>query len=268
MHCRPQCAEDVGVGVVAHGAGEDPADTHIGEVEGAGELTFEGWPAVRDGVAFEKPRRCLNLIGGLTDLDRRPQQRGRLGGRFALDLVAGLGRAQVAVDRRAAHRHQLGTHLGAVAVPAGHQFAVAFQSSQLNGHGSGQVPPALPTRGRPDLLQHLQRIVGILRFALPARPFGDLPARSRRPPGRGRQPAPSIVTRPAGDLHHLIQNLTPVRLRRLHIRPGEPRGDLGTRRHRQPTLHAWRRSPFRGHSYVMHRGRFAGTFRDACRLVG
>jgi hypothetical protein len=25
--------------------------------------------------------------------------------------------------------------------------------------------------------------------------------------------------------------------------------------------------PFRGHSYVMHRGRIAGTFRDACRLV-
>lgn len=26
--------------------------------------------------------------------------------------------------------------------------------------------------------------------------------------------------------------------------------------------------PFRGHSYVMHRGRFAGTFRDACRCLG
>jgi hypothetical protein len=25
--------------------------------------------------------------------------------------------------------------------------------------------------------------------------------------------------------------------------------------------------PFRGHFHVMHRGRFAGTFRDACRFV-
>ena len=73
----------------------------------------------------------------------------------------------------------------------------------------------LPARGqgpRPDQWQidHQglpiccgpQRIAGIFRLALPARPLGDLPARSRRL-GRGRQPAPSIVTRPAGDLHQL-----------------------------------------------------------------
>jgi hypothetical protein len=126
--------------------------------------------------------------------------------------------------------------------------------------------PALPTRGRPDLLQRLQRVVGILRFALPATPFGDLLTRSRWL-GCARQPAPGIVTRPAGDLHHLIQDFRLVRLRRLHIRLGELRGDFGTRRHRQPTSHAWRASPFRGHSYVMHQGRFAGTFRDACRMV-
>ena len=224
--------------VVAYGAREDPADMGIGEVEGTAELPFERWPAVRDGMTFEEPRRCLDLVGCLADLDRRPQQRGGLGGRFALNLVACLGRTQVAVDRRAAHRQQLGAHLGAVAVAAEHQLAVAFQCIQLQSHRSGQIPPALPTRGRPHLLQHLQRVVGILRLALPARPSGDLPARSRRPTGRSLQPAPSIVPRPVGDLHHLIQNLTLVRLRRLQIRLGELRGDLGTRRHRQPTLHA------------------------------
>src|SRR6478752_6263129 len=35
-----------------------------------------------------------------------------------------------------------------------HQFAVAFQSCQLKGHGRGQVPSALSTRRRPDPLQH------------------------------------------------------------------------------------------------------------------
>jgi hypothetical protein len=47
----------------------------------------------------------------------------------------------------------------------------------------------------------------------------------------------------------------------------ELRSDLGSRRHRQPTSHTCRGSPFRGHSYVMHQGRFAGTFRGACRRV-
>ena len=65
MHCRLQCAEDVGVGVVAHAAGEDPAGAHIGQVQRAGELTFERWPAVRDGVAFEEPRDGLDLIGAV-----------------------------------------------------------------------------------------------------------------------------------------------------------------------------------------------------------
>lgn len=95
---------------------------------------FEGRPAVRDGVAFEKPRSCLDLVGCLADRDRRPLQRGSLGGRFPLDLVAGPGRTQVAVDRRATHRQQLGTHRAAVAVLAGHQFVVAFQCIQLQGH--------------------------------------------------------------------------------------------------------------------------------------
>jgi len=52
------------------------------------------------------------------------------------------------------------------------------------------------------------------------------------------------------------------------MRLGVPRGDLGTRRHRQPTLPACRGSPFRGHFYLMHRGRFANTLRDACQALG
>lgn len=67
-------AQDVSVGIVAHGAGEDPADMHIGEVEGAGELTFEGRPAVRDGVALEEPRLRGDLIPSSADLDRITQQ--------------------------------------------------------------------------------------------------------------------------------------------------------------------------------------------------
>ncbi|MBY0441092.1 MAG: hypothetical protein K2Q25_02970 [Mycobacteriaceae bacterium] len=81
------------MGVVPRGAGEDPSGMHVGEVEGAGKLTFKGWLAVRDGVAFEEPRSCLDLVGCLADLDRRPQQWGGLGGRFPLDLVTGLGPA-------------------------------------------------------------------------------------------------------------------------------------------------------------------------------
>ena len=56
------------MGVVAHGAGEDPADMHIGQVQGAGELAFECGPAMSDGVAFEEPRRCLDLVSSLADL--------------------------------------------------------------------------------------------------------------------------------------------------------------------------------------------------------
>ena len=67
MHRRLQGGEDVGVSVVAYGAGPDPADMYIGEIQGAGELTFEGRPAVRDGVTFEKPRRRLDLVGCLAD---------------------------------------------------------------------------------------------------------------------------------------------------------------------------------------------------------
>ena len=44
MHRRLQGGEDVGVSVVAYGAGPDPADMYIGEIQGAGELTFEGRP--------------------------------------------------------------------------------------------------------------------------------------------------------------------------------------------------------------------------------
>jgi len=74
MYRRLQGGEDVGVGVVAHCAGPDPADMHIGEVQGAGELTFEGRPAVRDGIPLEEPRLRGDLIPSSADLDRITQQ--------------------------------------------------------------------------------------------------------------------------------------------------------------------------------------------------
>src|SRR6202011_3827530 len=125
----------------------------------------------------------------------------------------------------------------------------------------------LATGGGPNLLQHFESVVGVLRCSRLARPCRDTAARTRRPLGRCREPASGVVTRPAGHLDHLIQNLPLVLLRSLHIRLGVPGGDLGTRRHRQPTFHASRRSPFRGHSYVRHRGCFAGTFRESSRLL-
>jgi len=68
-------AEDVGVGVVGYGASEDPSDMYIGEVDGPGELPFEGRAAVRDGVTLEEPRLRLDLIASPADLDRITQQR-------------------------------------------------------------------------------------------------------------------------------------------------------------------------------------------------
>ena len=115
----------------------------------------------------------------------------------------------------------------------------------------------------------------ILRSPWLAWPLGAAATRSRRPHRRCGKPAPGIVARPPSHLHHLVEDhlhhlvedLALVLLRGLHIRLGVPGGDLGTRRHRQPTLHASRRSPFRGHSYVRHRGCFAGTFRESSRVL-
>lgn len=81
------------------------------------------------------------------------------------------------------------------------------------------------------------------------------------------KPAPSVIPRPARHRHHLIQDTPIVLLGGLPIRLGEPGRDLGTRRHRQPTFHASRQSPFRGHSYVRHRGCFAGNSRESSRSV-
>ena len=248
------------MGVVAHGAGEDPAGVHIGQIQGPGELAFERRPAVGDGVALEEPWRSFDLIAGFADLDRRAQQRRRFRGRLALDLILSLRRRQVAVDRRRAHRQQFLPHRRAVAIMAEDQLAVAFQSVELDGHRGSQVLPALPTGGGPNLLQHFKRVVGVLRCSRLARPCRDTAARTRRPLGRCREPATSVITRPARHLDHLIQNPAPVLLRSLHIRLGVPGGDLRARRHRQPTFHASRQSPFRGHSYVRHRGCFAGSF--------
>ena len=87
----------------------------------------------------------------------------------------------------------------------------------------------------------------------------------RRALRRAGQPTPGVVPGPAGHGHHLVQYPALRPLVRGLERPGVPRGDLGTRRHRQPTLHALPRSPLRGHSYVRHGERFAGSFRESRR---
>ena len=75
LHARLQGGQDVDVRVVAHRAGENPPGVHAGQVQGPGELALQRRPTVLDGVALEKPRLGFDLVTGLTDLDRGPQQR-------------------------------------------------------------------------------------------------------------------------------------------------------------------------------------------------
>src|SRR5665647_2011183 len=79
--------------------------------------------------------------------------------------------------------------------------------------------------------------------------------------------AARIVTRPTGHRHDLVENLALVLLAGPRIRLRVPGGDLGTRLHRQPISHAPTASPFRGHSYVRHGERFAGSFRESRRRL-
>src|SRR5665811_2250120 len=81
------------------------------------------------------------------------------------------------------------------------------------------------------------------------------------------QTAARIVTRPTGHRHDLVENLALVLLAGPRIRLRIPGGDLGTRLHRQPISHAPTASPFRGHSYVRHGERFAGSFRESRRTL-
>lgn len=70
-----QRGQDVGVGVVAHAGGVAPAGVHAREVERLNELSLHRGATVSHGVAFEEPGLGLNLVAGLTDLDRGTQQR-------------------------------------------------------------------------------------------------------------------------------------------------------------------------------------------------
>ena len=106
------------VGVIAHGPRKHPPEIDISEVEGSGKLTLERRAAARDRVAFEEPGLRLHLITGLADLDRGPQQHRRLRRSNTPDLVGGLRRLQVPVDRRRRHRQQLPAHRGTVTVDA------------------------------------------------------------------------------------------------------------------------------------------------------
>ncbi len=177
LHAGLQGRQDVNVGIVAHRAGENPPGVHTSQVQRPGELAPQARAAVRNGVALEEPRLGLHLIAGLADLDRGSQQRRRFRGRDATDLVGGLRRPQVAVDRRRRHRQQLRPHRGAVPAVAVDQLAVPFQAIQLRAHRCGQVLAALPPGDCPDPLQDLQCVVGVLVRPLLTRPRRDtLPA--------------------------------------------------------------------------------------------
>ena len=228
LHAGLQRAEDVDVSVVAHGAGEHPPGVDVGEVQGAGELALQDRAAVRDSVALEEPRLGLDLVAGPADPDRGPQQRRRLRGRHAPDLVGGLRALQVPVDRRPAHREQLGAHGRAVAVLAEDEFAVTLQAVQLRAHRRRKVLPTLPARRRPDPLQRLHRVVGVLRRPGLARPGRDGPTRAWRAFRGIDQPAAGVVPRPARDPDHLIQDPALVRLAGPRVRLRIPGRDLGS----------------------------------------
>src|SRR5664280_2067057 len=174
---------------------------------------------------------------------------------------------QVTVDRRGRHREQFLPHRHAVPADAVDQLAVPFQAVQLHAHRRREVLAALPARGGPNPLQDLQCVIGELGRPLLAWPRRDRASSPRRALRRAGQPTPGVVPGPAGHGHHLVQYPALRPLVRGPERPGVPRGDLGTRRHRQPTLHALPRSPLRGHSYVRHGERFAGSFRESRRAL-
>ncbi|ORW63391.1 hypothetical protein AWC22_03540 [Mycobacterium riyadhense] len=96
----------------------------------------------------------------------------RISSSNATDLVLGLRRRQIPVDRRRTHPQQLSAHRQAVAVTIKDQLAVALQTVELQPHRRPQILPALPTRGSPHLQQHFERDVGIPARARLTRPFG------------------------------------------------------------------------------------------------
>lgn len=84
----------------------------------------------------------------------------------AYDVSSTATMVLIAADRR---------NVGAVPVDPLDQLLVGFEEIELELHRFGEVLPALPIRGGPDL-QHLDRIVGELRGAGLARPLRDLRA--------------------------------------------------------------------------------------------
>ena len=69
-----ECFPYVGAGVITDRTGEHPSGVHVGQIQGAGELPFEGGAAVRNGITLEEPRLCGDLIPSFADLDRIAQQ--------------------------------------------------------------------------------------------------------------------------------------------------------------------------------------------------
>lgn len=183
-------------------------------------------------AALEEPGGLGDLVGGLPDPDRGAQKRSQPGGGDPGQGVTGAGRGEVAVDGRRAHRQQLGSHRRRVSVGAEDELAMGFQAGQLQAHRGGQVLPALTPGERPHSLQHFERVIRV-----PAWPVaGDHGCPMRA--GRRRQPATGVVTRPARDRDHLVEQTPLHLLRRPPIRPRIPGRYLHSRAHRQTRSHA------------------------------
>ena len=162
------------------GAREGPAGVHTGQVQGPGKLAFEGRPAMGDRVSFEKAWRSFDFVGGLTNLDRRTQQRRGFSGGLSLDVILGLRRPQVAVDRRCRSSPTVPP------APPGCNGRRPTTSSPWRSnpsswmaHRGSQILPTLPTRGGPNLLQHPDRVIGVLRRPPPTLPLRDPVSPSR-----------------------------------------------------------------------------------------
>ena len=115
-------------------------------------------------------------------------------------------------DRGRLHRQQFGAHPVAVPVGAVNELAVAFEPGELELHRDREVLPTLTARGCPHLLQHLQRIVGVLRSPrLPRLVRNRSPSPGREVRGRD-QTTPCVVTRPARHVRDRVQDAALVRL--------------------------------------------------------
>lgn len=120
-------------------------------------------------------------------------------------LVGGLRRLEVPVDRRRTHRQQFRAHRGTVPFHAVGELTMTFQPVELGPHRRGQYSPHCPPTpsAAPAACRSSTSTPGGLRsFVATCHP------RPRRPLYGSDEPAPGVVMRPAGHRHHLVEDPT------------------------------------------------------------